>query len=400
MQKYSSIFIVAVTALMLFLGCSREIPTTPDLGIQTPVTGLSSAPYSEDSHNLWGLWTFYIPESRDRVDVEPVRIAQGHMNVLKKLEVDDCSNCVTITKIINNGDSTIDLTVRITHPYIGEPQLTGFDVKGIVMFDGSYEAAGISGVDGLEKLPDPFIVSWRELGDPELLNPDGYTILWSPIYDSGSSLPILNYWPGKYSNGTPTANLNAYLEFYTTEERHMFASGSSVLRTYHIYLPPGPVVVGYAVDACWVPPDVTPVIDPLNDFPISANQPEPYYLRFVINDGEPITHDPCCGWDIDDRCSDQHLVTREWGGEQSVTTGFTYHPPPQEDWHLHSGGVVDDPCEFGESDWYELGMTSYSSYPDGTYRSVGFVFRNISIPGPDIRDRIAFSVFDVTVDLD
>jgi hypothetical protein len=48
------------------------------------------------------------------------------------------------------------------------------------------------------------------------------------------------------------------------------------------------MVVGYAVDACWEPPLVTPVLDPLTHFPPTANQPEPYRFEVVINDGEPV----------------------------------------------------------------------------------------------------------------
>ena len=91
--------------------------------------------------------------------------------------------------------------------------------------------------------------------------------------ETGSDKPIYNYSPGKYSNGTPRANINGYLNFYT-ENRHMFSCNKSVTRVYHIWLPPGqPVVAGYAVDACWEPATVTPVKDPIADFPVSANQP-------------------------------------------------------------------------------------------------------------------------------
>jgi hypothetical protein len=110
-------------------------------------------------------------------------------------------------------------------------------------------------------------------------------------------MPIYNYWPGKYSKGTPTANINGYLNFYSNENRHMFECDKTVTRTYRIWLPPGqPVVAGYAVDACWEPPIHTPVTDPAKDFPISANQPEAYHFHCVLNDGKPLTlEDFCCG---------------------------------------------------------------------------------------------------------
>jgi len=84
----------------------------------------------------------------------------------------------------------------------------------------------------------------------------------------------------------------------------MFVVNGHVERTYTIYLPPGPGVAGYAVEACWEPPLVTPVTDPLNDFPITANQPEPYHFKFIVNNGEVITDcEECCygGFNCDER---------------------------------------------------------------------------------------------------
>jgi len=213
-----------------------------------------------------------------------------------------------ITQVKNNGDGTIDLTVRIDHPFNGFPQYTGFDVKGIIMFNGSYEYPWPSN-DII--WPDEIIrLSWRETGDAEVIDPDGYTERWSPHYESGSDMPIFNYWEGKYASGVPNADLNAYLNFYTDEERHMFTVDGIVYRTYTIYLPPGPLVAGYAVEACWEPPLVTPVTDPLNDFPITANQPEPYHFEYVVNNGEVITDcDDCCFYI---NCDKVRIELQQW----------------------------------------------------------------------------------------
>jgi hypothetical protein len=222
----------------------------------------------------------------------PKRGSRFHLNALKFLE-SYCADCLQIVDLTNNGDGTVDLTVRITHPFLGHPEYTGFDVKGIIMFNGSNE------FDTCPKYPmyPKYYVSTRWLGDPELLNPDGFTYRWSPWFDSGSDMPIFNYWEGKYANGTPTANINAYLDFYSTEDRHAFFSDSHVERTYHLSLPGGPVTAGYAVEACWEPPSVTPVTDPIADFPITANMPEPYHFKIVVNDGNVVTDPGCCNWE-------------------------------------------------------------------------------------------------------
>jgi hypothetical protein len=226
------------------------------------------------------------------------------------------------------------------------------------------------------------------MGDPELLNPDGYTMRWSPWYDSGSSLPIFNYWPGKYSSGTPTANLNAYLNFYTTEERHMFIDYGVVTRVYHIFLPPGPVTVGYAVEACWEPPIKTPVIDPAEDFPFSANQEEPYHFRFVLNNDEPITEGECCGLNLDDPCSDLRVETLQWYGPAVDSQVFSL----PDDQHTHVGSAL-QPCQVSNTEWQIGWGYPFSSFPDGTYRGVSTVL----YPG---EGNFAYTVFDWTVDLE
>ena len=289
------------------LGCAASSPVTPDPGIQQTQAQRTK----DDPHRLWGEYSLFINEAHDRVDVVPRREARFHLNALKFLE-SYCSDCLKITGIKNNGDGTIDLTVQITHPFNGFPQYTGFDVKGIIMFNGSHVLFAGNGSYRYE-LPENPRVSWRLLGDPELLNADGYIRRWAPSYDSGSDLPIFNYWPGKYSSGAPTADVNAYLNFYTDEERHMFRADESAERTYHIWLPPGPVVAGYAVEACWEPQTVTPVTNPLTDFPSSANQPEPYHLKWVINNGDPIkAYSGCCHGSGD--CQDGHVEINQWPG--------------------------------------------------------------------------------------
>ncbi|HEX9744081.1 MAG TPA: hypothetical protein VGB30_01530 [bacterium] len=291
--------------LLLLAGCARGNSVVPEINQPPDVEFTSRGAEVHDPHMLSGEWDLYFNESHDRADVVPKRAGRFHLNALKFLE-EYCEDCLKITSIQNNGDSTINLNVQIRHPFPDNPEYTGFDVKGIIMFNGSWESKWKSHTSF------PFYngtarVSYREYGDPELLNPDGYTPRWCPEWPSDNEMPIFNYWPGKYTNGEPTANINGFINFYTDEERHMFRVGQTVTRTYHIALPPGPVVASYAVDACWEPPTVTPVTDPLNDFPFSANQPEPYYFRLVLNNDEVIEDLDCCG-----SCTNQPNCEEVW----------------------------------------------------------------------------------------
>jgi hypothetical protein len=304
-MRASAILII----LLALAGCATGNPVSNEID-QNPDFQSKASYQINDPHMLWGEWTWYIDETHENIDVVPKRAGRFHLNALKFLE-EYCSDCLKITSIQNNGDGTINVNVKITHPFPDNPEFTGFDVKGIIMFNGSWEADWNSKV--LFPFDEAARVSYREFGDPELLNADGYSPRWCPEWPSVSEMPIFNYYEGKYTNGTPTANINGFINFYTDEERHMFRVGQTVTRTYHIALPPGPVIAGYAVDACWEPPDVMPVTDPMNDFPFSANQPEPYHFRLVFNNNEVIKDLECCGTLLPPHdCSDLWIEWKSW----------------------------------------------------------------------------------------
>ena len=376
-----------VIIVMMVLGCARssQSPIAPDSQSPTGLEGTHQTGIADGPYRLWGEWRFYFNAAHDRVDVVPRRQGRLHLNALKFLE-SYCTDCVQITGIKNNGDSTIDLTVKIRHPFPGHPEYTGFDVKGIIIFNGSLEFP----VDESGWLPwkKPCIVSWRELGDPEVLRADGSTPRWSPSYESGSDLPIFNYWEGKYAKGEPNAKVNAYLDFYSVPERHMFLSNDEVTRTYRIWLPYGQeVVAGYAVEACWEPPMITPVKNPLEDFPVSANQPEAYHFKYIINNGEVIT-DPenCCGKNED--CTDLRVEWKQWYG-QSPNELLILVPGGSDAGHSLT------PCDDSFPDSLRPGPWSLYLAEDGLYRRLAVLYVYEPIDG---QANQAFDVYDFTID--
>jgi len=308
--------LVLISALLVLItGCSSGGSGPVIIPVdEQDLSGGTETPF-DYPYMLWGQWEIYIDESHTTATITPKRESRFHLNTLKFLE-EYCDDCVKIANLENLGDSTVLMDVMIIHPFPFHPEYTGFDVKGIMMFDGSYEFPFESTKYGL---PNPyFLISWREAGDPEVLNADGYTNRWTPYYDSGSDLPIFNYWEGIYSSGTPSAHLNAYRNFYTDPMRHVFQTNQAAVRTYHIFLPEGEAVVaGYAVEACWVPPTNMPVIDVWNDFPVSANQPEAYHFKYVVNNGEVITDCdtmPTLGYE----CDVLYMEIKEWGEPEST----------------------------------------------------------------------------------
>jgi hypothetical protein len=376
------------------VGCAHagQNPTVPveERGLSSPHP---AAVDRDGSHRLWGEFRLYFDETHTKVDAVPVRSGRFHLNVLKFLE-EYCTNCLQITSIHNNGDGTIDLTVRITHPFPGLPQYTGFDVKGIIMFNGSWTHPGYT---YFPPYPEPFRVSWRKLGDPQVLNADGYTLRWSPSYESGLPQPVFNYWEGRYAKGVPTANLNAYLDFYTDENRHMFRETGVVSRTYRIWLPPGPIVAGYAVEACWEPPLVTPVTDPASDFPPTANQPEAYRFYLSLNNGEPITDPNCCGKSCDP--SDGYYYSKQWGGHTA------WYFAMYSEYYRHNGSIR-VPCSHNwpnyppcPGDWPEEmfcgPLLNSENFPDGDYMGVAINYHGT---WDGFILETSYSVFEFTID--
>jgi len=381
-----SIILIMVAALVV-CGCADKSPVSPGTNILIQQSaGNEAGP--DGPYRLWSEWTWYISAAHDGVEIVPKRASRFHLNALKFLE-SYCTDCLKILAIKDNGDGTVDIDVKITHPFNGHPEYTGFDVKGILMFSGSYEYP--SHYEALPPYPDPFRISWRLKGDPELMNSDGWTMRWSPTWDSGSDLPIFNYLPGKFSTGTPTANLNGFKNFYTHEERHMFAVDSSVVRTYTVWLPAGqPIVAGYAVEACWEPPIKEPVTDPLNDFPYSANQPEPYLFNLVINNGNPITDDTCCGDPLYD-CSDLRVECAAWYGFVFGWDGNTYltYLKPNGDINAPGPLLFCDP-ELQDA-YYTIGKDFSYGLENGVYREI-VMFREMWV-----LEKIVLDIYDFEI---
>jgi hypothetical protein len=387
--------IFSIICMLVLAGCAARSPVAPDSPRPDLQDQSIHSTSSINPHRIWGEWSLYFNSDHDGVDVVPRREMRFHLNALKFLE-SYCADCLKITNIKNNWDGTIDLTIKITHPFKGHPEYTGFDVKGIIMFRGSRE---YQTKKKYPMYPQPFRASWRLLGDPELLNADGFTYYWSPWYDSGSDMPIFNYWPGKLANGTPSANINGFLNFYSNETRHMFECNSSVSRTYHISLPPGPQEAGYAIDACWEPPLVTPVTKPADDFPITANQPEAYKAHFVVNDGNVITDPYCCGFGYPPTIHEGRVEANWWYVPEGVHEPYTMveaHWTP-ETWN-HSGcaaGCEAAPAD-GPPDWLEIGPIAHGE-GNGIHQSIGVFW--LFNDSPYFNGAMAFDVFEYSIEL-
>jgi len=253
-------------------GSSSRSPLMPGLHLSSQLSGESGG-----GHQLLGYWELVFDFDAETAEAIPLRLTEGHFNVRKFLEQGPCTTCLSLLNFSKQPDNTFYIDVQFDHPFPGLDQFSGFDVRGIAIFNGNYIFPG----SGL-------VISDRTLGDMELLNADGYTTLFNPVdFPPGSNLPILTYTKGVAATPlSAPATLNGYKCYFPDAPRRLFRSGETDVQTYHIARPAGTLLrVGYAVDASWEPPKTKPVIDPLTDFGPNANCLEAYTLSISIGSG-------------------------------------------------------------------------------------------------------------------
>ncbi len=282
MYRFTFLLITAILFAMVVaaLGCSQSAePTSPE-SISTPH---DPATLGDGSRYLWGMYEISGDASHETAEITPVRNVSFHANVRKFMENGPCVNCVKIVKIAKNADGNTVFTIRMMHPFPAYFQFTGFDVRAILILDGSsyMPASGLT-------IPD------KLLGNMELVNADGYTPLYNTQdYAPGSHpFPIQDYSQGVFASpGSFSGTLNGYKVYYNILNRHVYSplSGGVMDRDFEIYIPPGPFRFGYAVDASWMPPTGPyPYDDPQEDWPPEANMAEAYQVSMYMGTIPPL----------------------------------------------------------------------------------------------------------------
>jgi DNA-binding beta-propeller fold protein YncE len=266
MPKYSPVFILLV--VLIFTGaCSghniaSENPLIPQLEANHPIVT------SEPTHFLLSYNWIAVDPSRETLELVPARQVSFHLNILKFLEGAPCSDCLKLSDY--TPGNPMSFQVSIEHPF-DNANLTGFDMRGVIMFDAGYNFP----VYGLN------ISDWYR-GTPELLNADGFTALYNPTTAGAEPTGLLSYIKGnKASPEVPDSLVNAYKRFISNDPaniRNAIFAGDTVSVEYIIGTNSIPFNIGYAVDVCWAPPIVDPVIDPITDFPPEANCMEPWKI--------------------------------------------------------------------------------------------------------------------------
>jgi hypothetical protein len=270
--------------IVIISGCTQSSPVVPP---RPSSNGTSATSTAKSGHVLWGLWQVIIDSENMTVDVVPLRGAEFTCNVTKFMQP-PISPTNLVIKSIGIGslpaDGYFEVDVGLQHPFPGLKRFSGFDVRGILMTNGStvgsYDNSVIIG----------------SADDTRLLNPDGYTRWWN--YSEFTSYnTIFGYTEGKLGPSKQlTATVNPYKYFalglgkddpvtsLDPASRGFFPTDAGVLtRTYKIqFLKDGSQTLfnyQYAVDASWAAPDSAFEPDyPVEAFPPEANVAEAYHM--------------------------------------------------------------------------------------------------------------------------
>jgi hypothetical protein len=350
-------------ALLLFTflcGCSGSknpgnpvVPSESGMDASSSLSGNIAYP---SNRTLLGLWDFHVDPTSQTITGSQVRTADMHLNLVRLLE-QACTDCLTFSNADFSvpGQLSIDMTMK--HPFQDELIFTVFDLRGIFI------------TDRLNKTWINF--SW---GDdlPFLVNSDGYTYFFNEAgYPFSPDEPAMfNYYPGKYSYGEKRdAYLNAYVSYGKDNPRRMFLPGTEETRTLTIKLPGIPFDFGYVIDASWDIPVVNPVVDPVADFPLSANCFEAYQLNVTVGDGltgDPYSKAPVTLEIFDHQGLDTIVYHDNYGG--LPFEGYDIQADlvdPEDGTFLWSSAYYDNPFEFS------------TVTEDG-----GFLFTNVIDRGP------------------
>jgi len=273
----TNLFAIILVVAGLLISCSgNSDPVAPSQSPDTLTTQVSDTGASASgNHYPWGFYNVYVDPGEGTWDIEPLRQVADHFNIINYLEQWPCSNCFQLVGIQQSGSGTLLVDVQITHPFATKPNFTGFDVRGIAMFDGNKTFP----VSGLVK-------SFADSGQGVIVDPDGYTTLYNTTTEGSGPSGLQGYIKGKFGTLTyPQATLNPFKRFSTdnvANTRNVFVAGDQITVQYEVKMPtPGGFIFGYAIDACWVPPTTKPVTNPIVDFGADANCPEPWKIEIT-----------------------------------------------------------------------------------------------------------------------
>jgi len=251
MKHYQIHFFALLVIGTILAGCSGTGPTTLPNAPDITAKGISGGHFT----SLLGYYTIFMDIENQEVEAVPNRDVMYAVNVNQFLNL----NPLTLQFAFNDVDQQptyvdVDLNVSIGHPIPGKPQFNGYDVRGVMLGNGSGSFAGSLAL----RYPIMDV-------DQYLINADGYTRWWNQPEFLVSGL--FGYTHGIYGSKTfnGSATINGYKYFadglaadedewtFLLTNPGTFSSGAVNTRNYQIRFPiptPG-IKYDYAILADW-----------------------------------------------------------------------------------------------------------------------------------------------------
>ncbi|MCX6645770.1 MAG: hypothetical protein NTY09_05365 [bacterium] len=289
MNTRSTQLLILALTIFAFTGCGgNSLPTAPPSG---QIDSTLQSQTSQSGHLLLGLYRFKIdPDNPDNpISYVPLREGEMHLNIISFMQPPVGMNFgIEDVVDVQPGLITVDLFVK--HPFLGADVTTVFDVCGIIISRGS------------NNYPYSDTAKFASDADVRLMNPDGFMRWWNPTEFPPNTQAIFGYRDGilgiPNSVGQYDATLNPYKYFATgmtdptagreaidAAMRGALLPGTKSVRRYEIAFDPSALYFNYAIDANWEAPDMSdPDIVIPDDFPVSANRPEPYWIEIESMD--------------------------------------------------------------------------------------------------------------------
>jgi len=186
----------AVTLLAIISpGCTGN-PANPGAQPASEPPGLSASASAATTHHCLGFGLLAIDTESVAVDVLPGRTGEWHFNLTGVLNTTMGVSAAMVPGESDPANGLFVLDITLTHPFGTKLQLSGFDVKGVLMTPGML-AVG------------PLV--FADADETRLENTDGYTRWWNP---TEFILPgMLGYTEGNLAIG-PTSALTATVNPY------------------------------------------------------------------------------------------------------------------------------------------------------------------------------------------
>jgi thiol-disulfide isomerase/thioredoxin len=281
----SLLFFAIAMLLALAIGCAGaggNTPISPANDAQNITANANPPSPASDltsGHSLLGYWDCVIDPENETISFTPLRTTELHFNLIPVLETGSMK--IGLDGKPNVVDGVMHVKVKLTHPYPGKLSLSGFDVKGIFISAGT--ETGFNDPD--LKLAGP--------EETRLVNADGFTRWWNPAefmnsgmagFDKGKLGGIISPAQSAVVNGyklyADNLTADAQISALNTGSRALFSAGATNTRKFAISLKSG-LKFNYAVDASWAAPTPNPPVNVPGDFPLQANQPEPYMIQVI-----------------------------------------------------------------------------------------------------------------------